>query len=163
MKKRATAQKSGTVKRALPWILAGMAVAVIGILLFQPKAGLGFKNVDTAGLLALQAKGAQVVDVRTAGEFQLAHISGAINVPVDQLQTLAASWNRASDYVVYCASGERSAEASNIMKTMGFKNVADLTGGIATWTGQTEKGAATSQQTIPTSGKPVFIEFFTPT
>ena len=163
MKKSATAQKSGTAKRALPWILAGMAVAVIGILLFQPKAGLGFRNVDTAGLLALQAKGAQVVDVRTAGEFQLAHIPGSVNVPVEQLQASAASWNRASNYIVYCASGARSARASDMMKAMGFKNVADLTGGIATWTGQVEKGAATAQQAIPTSGKPLFIEFYTPT
>ena len=163
MKKSATAQKSVTLKKVLPWILIGAAVVVIGILLFKPKADLGFKNVDTAGLLALQAKGAQVVDVRTAGEYQLAHIPGSVNVPVDQLQATAASWNRTASYVVYCASGARSAEASDMMKAMGFKNVADLTGGIATWTGQTEKGAATSQQAIPTSGKPVFIEFYTPT
>ena len=46
---------------------------------------------------------------------------------------------------------------------MGFKNVADLSGGIETWTGTLEKGAATSEQTIPTSGKPVLIELYTPT
>ena len=101
--------------------------------------------------------------MRTAGEFQLGHIPGSINVPVDQLQATAASWNKNGSYVVYCASGSRSAEAQEIMKSMGFKSVADLTGGIATWTGQLEKGASTSQQTIPTSGKPVFIEFYTPT
>jgi rhodanese-related sulfurtransferase len=151
------------VKKALPWILLGAAVAIIGILLFQPSSSLGFKKVDSAGLLALQAKGAQIIDVRTAGEFALAHIPGAVNVPVDQLHASAASWNRSANYVVYCASGVRSAQASDIMKAMGFRNVADLSGGIATWTGQTVKGAATAQQTIPTSGKPVFIEFYTPT
>ena len=30
-----------------------------------------------------------------------------------------------------------------MMQSMGFKNVADLTGGVAAWTGQLEKGAAT--------------------
>ena len=151
------------MKKALPWILLGAAVAVIGILLFQPSGNSGFRKVDSAGLLALQSKGSQVVDVRTAGEFQLAHIPGAVNVPVDQLQATAASWSRTASYVVYCASGVRSAQASDMMKAMGFTNVADLSGGIATWSGQVEKGTATSQQTIPTSGKPVFIEFYTPT
>ena len=151
------------MKKALPWILAGAAIAVIAILLLQPKGGSGFSKVDSAGLTALQKKGAQVVDVRTTGEYQLGHIPGSVNVPVDELQSTAASWNKAGSYVVYCASGSRSADAQNIMKSMGFTNVADLTGGIATWTGQVEKGAATSQQTIPTSGKPVFIEFYTPT
>ena len=151
------------MKKALPWILVGAAVAVIGILLFQPKGGDGFKKVDSAGLIALQQKGAQVVDVRTAGEYQLGHIPGATNVPVDQLQASAANWNRDAAYVVYCASGARSAQAQAIMKSMGFKSVADLRGGIATWTGQIEKGATTSQQTVPTSGRPVFIEFYTPT
>jgi rhodanese-related sulfurtransferase len=151
------------VKKALPWILIGAAVAVIAILLFQPKAGGGFTKVDSAGLIALQQKGAQVIDVRTTGEYQLGHIPGSINVPVDELAAKAASWNKDGSYVVYCASGARSATAQETMKSMGFKNVADLTGGIATWTGQVEKGATTSQQTIPTSGKPVFIEFYTPT
>jgi rhodanese-related sulfurtransferase len=151
------------VKKALPWIVIGAAVAVIAILLFQPKGGDGFKKIDSAELSVLQGKGAQIVDVRTPGEYQLGHIPGAINVPVDQLQGTAASWNKDGSYVVYCAVGSRSAAAQETMKSMGFKNVADLTGGIATWTGQIEKGAGTSQQTIPTSGKPVFIDFYTPT
>ena len=151
------------MKKALPWILIGAAVAVIAILLFQPKSGGGFTKVDSAGLTALQKAGAQVVDVRTTGEYQLGHIPGSVNVPVDELAAKAASWNKDGSYVVYCASGARSATAQETLKSMGFKNVADLTGGIATWTGAIEKGAATSQQTIPTSGKPVFIEFYTPT
>lgn len=151
------------MKKALPWVLIVAAVAVIGFLLFRPSGGGGFTKVDSAGLIALQKRGAQVVDVRTLGEYQLGHIPGAVNVPVDQLQSTAANWNRNGAYVVYCASGVRSAQAQNVMKSMGFRNVADLTGGIATWTGQLEKGATTSQQTIPTTGKPVFIEFYTPT
>ena len=151
------------MKKALPWIIVGAAVAVIGILLFQPKAGGGFVKVDTPGLLAMQQKGAQVVDVRSAGEYQLGHIAGSPNVPVDELQASAANWNRDTQYVVYCASGARSAQAQQIMQQMGFKNVADLTGGVAAWTGQLEKGVASTQQTIQTSGKPVFIEFYTPT
>ena len=151
------------MKKALPWILVAAAVVVIGVLLIQPSTGSGIRKVDSAGLIAAQQKGARIIDVRTPGEFQMGHIPGSSNVPVDEIQSAAASWDKNADYVVYCASGARSAQAQGIMQSMGFKNVADLTGGIAAWTGQVEKGAATSQQTIPTSGKPVFIEFYTPT
>jgi phage shock protein E len=151
-------------KKAIPWLLAGAAIAVIAILLFQPKAGGGFPKIGSTELQAAQKAGAQIVDVRTAGEFALAHIPGAVNVPVDTLQQSAASWDRSKAYVVYCASGARSAQAQDIMKGMGFKSVADLTGGIAQYTGPTEKGAASSSAgTVPTNGKPVFIEFYTPT
>jgi rhodanese-related sulfurtransferase len=155
--------KNAALKKALPWIIVAAVVIVIGVLLFQPSSGGGMRKVDSAGLLEAQKKGAQIVDVRTTGEFELGHIAGAINVPVDELQTRAASWDKNASYVVYCASGARSAEAQQMMQSMGFKSVADLTGGVATWTGQLEKGASTSKATIPTSGKPVMIELYTPT
>lgn len=152
------------MKKAVPWIIAAVAIAAIGFLLFKPAAGGGgITKVDSAGLTAAQQKGASIIDVRSPGEFQMGHIPGAKNVPVDQLEAAAASWDRNASYVLYCASGARSDQAQGIMQSMGFKNVADLSGGIATWAGQIEKGATSSEQTVPTSGKPVFIEFYTPT
>lgn len=151
------------MKKALVWVVVAVAVIVIGVLLMQPGASGGMTKVDSAGLLEAQKKGAQVVDVRTPGEFQMGHIAGAVNVPVDELQSAAASWDRAKSYVVYCATGARSADAQNTMQSMGFKNVADFSAGVSGWKGQLEQGATTSQQTIPTSGKPVLIEFYTPT
>jgi rhodanese-related sulfurtransferase len=147
-------------------ILAAGVIAVVLYVLFQPAGGgavSGIRKVDSAGLQAAQKAGAQVIDVRSPGEFQLGHIPGAVNVPVEQIQSAAGGWSRTASYVVYCASGERSAEAQSILQGMGFKNVADLTGGIAAWTGSVDKGNSTANQTIQTSGKPVFIEFYTPT
>jgi rhodanese-related sulfurtransferase len=130
-------------------------------MLFKPASGGGVQNVDSAGLLAAQAKGAQVVDVRTAGEYQLGHIAGSINVPVDEVANTAKSWDRNATYVVYCASGARSAQAVETMRSMGFKNIDHFNQGIQAWTGQLEKGTTTAQQTVQTNGKPVFIEFYT--
>lgn len=151
------------MKKALVWVVVAVVVIGIGALLMRPSSSGGMTKVDSAGLLSAQKNGAQIVDVRTPGEFQMGHIVGAVNVPLDQLPSAAANWDRAKSYVVYCASGSRSAEAQNTMQSMGFKNVADLSGGIETWTGTLEKGAATSEQTIPTSGKPVLLELYTPT
>jgi rhodanese-related sulfurtransferase len=151
------------MKKALVWVVVAVVVIVIGVLLMQPGGGGGMTKVDSAGLLDAQKKGAQIVDVRTPGEFQMGHIAGAVNVPVDELQSAAANWDRAKSYVVYCATGARSAQAQSTMQSMGFKNVADFSAGVSGWTGQLEQGATTSEQTIPTSGKPVLIEFYTPT
>lgn len=149
------------MKRVLPWIAVAAVAVVIAFLAFMPAIGGRLKNVDSAGLLAAQAKGAQVVDVRTSGEYQLGHIPGAVNVPVEQLQAAARSWDRKATYVVYCASGARSAEAVKIMQSMGFTSIDHFNEGISAWTGQLEKGQTTSQQAVPTNGKPVFIEFYT--
>lgn len=159
-KTNAPTNKAALMKRVLPWVAVAIVALALAFLVFTPSAG-GVKIVDSAQLVAAQAKGAQVVDVRTTGEYQLGHIPGAVNVPVDQFQATAQSWDRKATYVVYCASGERSAEAVKIMQSMGFKSIDHFNKGIGAWTGQLEKGKTTSQQTVPTNGKPVFIEFYT--
>jgi len=151
------------VKKMIVWVVVAVAVIAVATLLFKPSSGGGIKKVDSAGLVAAQKAGAQIVDVRTPGEYQMGHIKGAISVPVGELRSAAASWNRDKEYVLYCATGSRSADAQAVMSDMGFKNVADFSGGTSAWTGELESGAATAAPGIPVSGKPVMIEFYTPT
>lgn len=148
------------MKRTIVWVAIIGAIVAGAYLGFKP-AGAGVKNVDSAGVTAAQAKGAQVIDVRSQGEYDLGHIPGAVNVPVDTLQTAAANWDRSATYVVYCATGARSAQAVEIMKSMGFKSIDHFAQGIQAWTGKLDSGATGADQTIKTSGKPVFIEFYT--
>lgn len=148
------------MKKAVIWIVIAAAVAAVMFLALKP-AGGGVKNVDSAGLVAAQNKGAQVIDVRSQGEYDLGHIPGAAIVPLDTLQVAAANWDRNATYVVYCASGARSAEAVTIMTAMGFKSIDHFAQGVPAWTGKLDTGAKSSSQTIETSGKPVMIEFYT--
>lgn len=148
------------MKKVAIWIAIAGAVAAIMFFAFKP-AGGGVKNVDSAGLVAAQNKGAQVVDVRSQGEYDLGHIPGSVIVPLDTLQVAAANWDRDATYVVYCASGARSAEAVKIMSAMGFKNIDHFAQGVQAWTGKLDTGATSSSQKIKTSGKPVMIEFYT--
>jgi rhodanese-related sulfurtransferase len=160
--KPAARAKGQASARVLVWVVVLAIVALVGFLLLKPAGGAGgVKVVDSAGLIAAQQAGAQVVDVRTAGEFQLGHIPGAINVPVDQIQATAASWDKKATYVIYCASGARSAQAVQDLAAMGFKNLDHFDKGIQAWTGKLDSGQQSSSQTIQTSGKPVFIEFYT--
>lgn len=143
-------------------IVGLIAVIIAGIGLFRPASGGGgIVNVGPAEVKSAIQGGAQVVDVRTAGEFQMGHIPGALNVPVDQVGARAAAWDREKTYVVYCATGSRSATAVEEMRALGFKNIKHFSAGIQAWDGELETGAASNSQQIETAGKPVLIEFYT--
>lgn len=148
--------------KTILWVVIGVAALAAVVFGFQSSGGGGTQNVDAAGAQAAIDGGAQIIDVRSAGEFEMGHIPGAVNVPVETVGTAAASWDPAAKYLVYCATGQRSATAVQTMEGMGFTDIAHFNAGIQAWTGPLEKGgASTSGQKIETAGKPVMIEFFT--
>lgn len=81
-----------------------------------------------------------LVDVRTEAEFDEGHIEGAILLPNDEIETLAPDQLKDKDAVilVYCRSGNRSAQASKLLVELGYKNVYDF-GGIIYWPGDIVK------------------------
>lgn len=77
------------------------------------------------------ARGAQLIDVRTPGEFQDGHVQQAVNWPLDRLQSgVMPNVDKNTTVYVYCRSGNRSAEAKRLLEAAGFTRVKDL-GGIA--------------------------------
>ena len=75
--------------------------------------------------------GAQLLDVRTAEEFDSGHFAGAINLDVEDI--IAGKLPDAAkdtQLYVYCRSGNRSAQAVSLLKQAGFTNITDL-GGLA--------------------------------
>jgi rhodanese-related sulfurtransferase len=147
--------------KTIVWIVIAAVAVGVAIWGLRPQGG-GIENVDAAGAQKAIESGAQVIDVRSEGEYQLGHIPGSINVPVDQLETAAQGWDRNETYLVYCATGARSATAVETMKSMGFGNIRHFNAGIQAWGGNLEQGdASTSGAKTQTSGKPVFIEFYT--
>lgn len=149
-------------------VVGVIAAVIVGWNLMKPSGGsaTGVRNVDTAGAQQAIAAGARIIDVRTAGEYEMGHIPGAENVPVDQIATAAEAWDRNADYVVYCAVGSRSTGAVQTMQSMGFKNIAHLNAGIQSWTGgdlQTGSEQGKAETRIETAGRPVLVEFYTDT
>lgn len=68
-------------------------------------------------------KGAIIIDVRTAQEFEQGHIAGSLNIPVDEIGK-ALSWlQKDVPVVVVCASGARSGMAKMILDANDFKEV----------------------------------------
>ncbi len=65
---------------------------------------------------------ATVVDVRTAEEYAEGHLQGAVNIDL-MSQSFPADIGalpKDAEYVVYCRSGNRSAQAATIMRQAGL-------------------------------------------
>ena len=77
----------------------------------------------------------RVLDVRTPGEFQTAHIAGAYNVPLDLLREHREEIvnHPNDDVVLVCRSGRRAVQAEETLRTAGLDSVHILEGGITAW------------------------------
>jgi rhodanese-related sulfurtransferase len=77
----------------------------------------------------------RVLDVRTPGEFETAHIAGAYNVPLDLLREHRDEIVKHldDDVVLVCRSGQRAAQAEETLRNVGLTNVHILDGGITAW------------------------------
>ncbi|HSJ66007.1 MAG TPA: rhodanese-like domain-containing protein [Gemmatimonadaceae bacterium] len=74
------------------------------------------------------------LDVREPGEWNLFRIPGAVLVPLGELEdSVETQVPRDKRVVVYCARGNRSAIAADVMQQMGYRDVASLAGGIGAW------------------------------
>ncbi|WP_245706123.1 rhodanese-like domain-containing protein [Catalinimonas alkaloidigena] len=95
-----------------------------------------FEDVDAATFEALRQEGkAVVLDVRTPAEAQQGMIPGAklLNVMSPSFQNEVQRFDKSVPYLVYCRSGNRSAQACQWMADQGFQKVFNLRGGIGAW------------------------------
>lgn len=74
-----------------------------------------------------------LLDVRDLFETHISKIEPYVLIPVDQLPARLDELDKESETVVLCRSGARSARACELMVKDGFKNVANLKGGINEW------------------------------
>ena len=77
-----------------------------------------------------------VLDVRTPQEFQEGHLEGAMMIDFYEADFKAqlAELDPNVPYLLYCRSGNRSGQTADIMTELGFSNVAEVQGGIISWT-----------------------------
>ena len=75
--------------------------------------------------------GFQLVDVRTASEYEAGAIPGALSMPVDEIRNRVAELKN-KDVLVNCQVGQRGHTATMLLKELGF-NAVNLDGGYLTW------------------------------
>jgi rhodanese-related sulfurtransferase len=98
----------------------------------QPKMGLNADEFEKA----IQKENVQVLDVRTAGEFQNGHIKNALQANWNdkvEFSRRAEHVDRNKPVYVYCLAGGRSAAAAKWLRENGYKDVFELNGGMNAW------------------------------
>jgi rhodanese-related sulfurtransferase len=104
--------------------IVSVVVAIAAV--FGLTLGLSGCSSQTVDMSTVTA----VIDVRTPAEFAEGHLEGAVNINIedptfaDQVSTLAKD----GTYVVYCRSGNRSAQAIDAMTSMGFTDLTNAGG-----------------------------------
>ncbi len=89
-----------------------------------------------AVIVALQDDpGFVLLDIRTPAEVEAGHLPGAVDLDFrspafeDELERL----DRDLIYLIYCRTANRSGQAIEVMRRMGFTKVYDMQGGITQW------------------------------
>lgn len=76
----------------------------------------------------IKENGAILIDVRNPGEFANGSAPGAINIPVSMIPHKARELDAEKQFILFCVSGARSAQAHMILQSMGFNHVRNAGG-----------------------------------
>jgi len=101
-------------------------------LVAQAKREIREVSVDD---LAARPSQPLIVDVREPQEFAAGTIAGAVLIPRGVLASTIArvAPDPATEIVLLCSHGNRSALAAKELQDLGYQNVASLAGGMTTW------------------------------
>ncbi len=78
----------------------------------------------------MKTPGATILDVRKSGEYEAEHVTGALNIPLDGINSMLAGIEKDKTFFVHCASGYRSMIFTSILKARGFENLINIKGGF---------------------------------
>lgn len=69
-----------------------------------------------------------ILDVRTPEEYREGHVQKSLNVDFldGSFRTEVSKLNKDATYKLYCRSGNRSGQATQLMKALGFKDVENI-------------------------------------
>lgn len=119
------------MKKAIIIVGVVAALIVVGVFAWGSKGGTAVDapKQTYAAVLADQAAGAKIYDVRTVQEYADGHFEDAINWPVEKIQAgELPDVPKDTKVYVYCRSGNRSSTAASALKNNGYTSVVDLGG-----------------------------------
>ncbi len=71
-----------------------------------------------------------LLDVRKASEYDAEHLIGSQNFPLDLINKSMAQLDSRNRYCIFCQGGYRSVIAASILKSRGFDNLVNISGGF---------------------------------
>jgi rhodanese-related sulfurtransferase len=98
----------------------------------MPEAAARTISIETWKDWQAAGRRAQLVDVRSATEFATAHLPGAINIPLEQIERRTADLDANAPVVLVCQTGTRARLAHALLAENG-KELVVLDGGTSAW------------------------------
>ena len=95
-------------------------------------------DVNVAKEFVARNENAVIMDVRTPIEYEISHITGSVNVSVqdDSFKNRVDALDPDKTYIVHCTKNPgdgRSSRALETLKSLGFKHLYSLEGGYVAW------------------------------
>ena len=113
-----------------------MKKLVLFIIFFISCTGSSYETLDQSIAYEelLNDNSINLIDVREPSEFATGYIFGAQLIPLNTIESSIENIISEKDtkIFVYCRSGNRSAQAAQILADLGYTNVFDI-GGIIDW------------------------------
>lgn len=89
------------------------------------------ERIDVATAREMQRAGDPIIDVRSAEEYALGHIAGALNIPIDLLPK-GLDGLPDGPLITTCGSGGRGGRAADLLDTAG-RDAFTIDGGTKAW------------------------------
>jgi rhodanese-related sulfurtransferase len=74
-----------------------------------------------------------LLDVRQDWETQLCRLPNSVHIPIEELELRVEELSPQDSIVVYCHQGVRSAAVAEYLRSLGFRDVQNLSGGLDLW------------------------------
>lgn len=123
-------------------------VIVIGVILMLNRKDKNIENeviikhvsMDDIVQIMNENKNYIILDVRTIAEYNEGHIPNAICIPNETIENNAINElpDKEQLILIYCRSGNRSKQAAEKLKKLGYTNLIEF-GGIIDWKGEIVK------------------------
>ena len=117
--------------------LVSLFVAISSLLFWNIFfSAMGASQIVPAEVTSLiNHEDAELLDVRSAKDFEKGHIINAVNIDMATLGDREKELNKYKDktVVICCAQGQESIRVARNLKTKGFEKLYSLKGGISAW------------------------------
>ena len=106
------------------WTTILIVAAIFAAFLMISKGG----QISAKDATSYLKSGALVIDVRSPGEFSSGHLTNAINLPLDEIETALPKRvpDKSQVLLLHCASGMRSGVAQKKLNRLGYPNAFNL-------------------------------------
>lgn len=114
-------------------IVSILVLSTVGIVIFTSNES-GITKIDVETLQnRLENEEITLLDVRELDEYDGGHIEGAVNAPLSSLDEIELPYLKDDPIYVICRSGNRSAQAAQLLQERGYTEIYDVSGGMIAW------------------------------